>query len=153
MRDGSLAWSVLLEASTAGRPTRLEVTAPAGLLTLHPESDESELHGNVVGADGIRHLAFAWSGGHELLILGSPASATITLRRLAGILGVGASRVIDVLRIDDQLDPRPARWKVERTDDHAWRLGDTDGSDEERLTVDEDGRPLLTDAVTWPLET
>lgn len=153
VRDGALVRSLLLEVSTAGRPTRLEVSAPAGLLTLHPEPDESELHGNVVRADGIRPLAFPWSGEHELLILGSPASATITLRRLAGSLGVGASRVLDVLRIDDELEPRPVRWDVERIDHDAWHLHDTAGSEERLLTVDDDGRPLLPEAIAWPLET
>ena len=153
MRDGALVRSLLLEVSTVGRPTRLEMTAMAGLLTLHPEPGESELHGNVVGVDGIRHMAFPWSGGHELLIFGSPASATITLRRLAGTLVVGETRVLDVLRIGDDLDPRPARWSVERTARHAWHLRDMDGTEERRLTVDDDGRPLLTDGVTWPLET
>lgn len=153
VRDGALVRSLLLEGSTAGRPARIEMTTSAGLLTLHPEPDESALHGNVVRADGIRHLAFAWSAEHELLILGSPASATTTLRRLAGKLVVGSTRVLDVLRIDDELDPRPARWNVERIARHAWHLRDVDGSEERRLTVDDDGRPLLTDAVSWPLET
>lgn len=153
MRDGVMVRSLLLEVSPAGRPTRLEVTAPGGLLTLHPEPDESALHGNVVAADGIRHLAFHWSGEHELLIFGSPASATITLRRLAGALVVGASRVLDMVRIDDDLEPRDARWNVERVAHHAWHLRDIDGSEERRLSVDDDGRPLLADAVTWPLET
>ncbi len=153
MRDGALVRSLLLEVSTAGRPTRLEMTASAGLLTLHPEPDESELHGNVVGADGIRHLAFPWSGAHELLILGSPASATITLRRLARTVVVGTTLALDVLRIDDALDPRPARWNVEQIARDAWSLRDLDGTDERRLNVDDDGRPLLADAVSWPLET
>lgn len=152
IRDGAMVRSLLLEVSAAGRPTRLELTAPAGLLTLHPEPDESELHGNVVGADGIRHLAFPWSGEHELLILGSPASTTITLRRLAGMLVVGASRVLDVVRIDDDLDPRVAHWNVERVARHAWHLRDVGGSEERRLSVGDDGRPLLPDDVAWPLE-
>jgi hypothetical protein len=152
VRDGALVRSLLVEVSTAGRPTRLEIATPAGLLTLHPERDESALHGNVVGADGIQHLAFVWSSEHELLIFGSPASATISLRRLAGTLVVGSSRELDVLRIEDDLVPRPARWHVERIARHAWHLRDRDGTDERRLTVDDDGRPLLADAVTWPLE-
>lgn len=152
VREGALVRSLMLEVSTAGRPTRLEITAPTGLLTLHPEPDESALQGNVVGADGIQHLVFEWSTEHELLIFGSPASATITLRRLAGTLVAGAARDLDVLRIDDDLDPQPARWHVERIAGHAWHLRDRDGTDERRLTVDDDGRPLLTDSVTWPLE-
>ena len=59
---------------------------------------------------------------------------------------------LDVLRIDDDLDPRPARWHVERIAPDAWHLRDRDGTDERHLTVDDDGRPLLTDARSWPLE-
>ena len=47
-----------LEVAPNGRVTRLELTTGAGLLTLHPEPDESALHGNVVTPTGIRHLAF-----------------------------------------------------------------------------------------------
>jgi hypothetical protein len=152
-RDGVLVRSLLLEVSATGRPSRLEMTTSAGLLTLHPEADESEVHGNVVGGDGIAHLAFPWSGDHELLILGSPASATITLRRLGQALVVGATRTLEVLRIDDELDPRPARWGVERIARHAWHLREVGGSEERRLTLDDDDRPLIADAVSWPLET
>jgi hypothetical protein len=151
-RDGALVRSLLLEVSAAGRPTRLEMTTSAGLLTLHPEPDESKLHGNIVEADGITHLSFPWSAEHELLILGSPASATITLRRLTQALVVGATRTLEVLRIDDELDPRPARWGVERIARHAWHLREIGGSEERRLTLDDEGRPLLTDGVSWPLE-
>lgn len=151
-RDGTLIRSLLLEVSAAGRPTRLEMTTAAGLLTLHPEPDESALHGNVVRGDGVDHLAFAWGAEHELLVLGSPASATIALRRLAGRVVVGATRPIDVLRIDDTLDPRPARWTAERVARHAWHLRSDDGLEERRLTVDDEGRPVLTDALSWPLE-
>lgn len=151
-RDGHLVRALLLETSSAGRPTRLEMTTLAGLLTLHPEPDESALHGNVVGLDGVRHLAFPWSPVHELLVLGSPASATSTLRRLAGSLVVGAPRTFDLLRIDDDLDPRTVRWSFERISRHAWHLRDTIASEERRITVDDDGRPVLTDAVSWPLE-
>jgi hypothetical protein len=111
------------------------------------------LDGNVVGADGIRHLAFSWSGDHELLIFGSPASATITLRRLARTITVGATRALEVVRIDDALDPRAERWDVERIARLAWSLRDTNGTEERRLTVDDDGRPLLADSAVWPLET
>jgi hypothetical protein len=58
-----------------------------------------------------------------------------------------------VLRIDDELDPRPARWGAERIARHAWHLREIGGSEERRLTLDDEGRPLLTDAVSWPLET
>jgi hypothetical protein len=151
-RDGRLLRGLLLETSMAGRPTRLEVTTLAGLLTLHPEPDESALHGNVVEAAGVRHLAFPWSPEHELQVLGSPASATVSLRRLARLVPVGASRTFDLLRIDDDLEPRPVRWSFERISRHAWHLRDTGGSEERRFTVEDDGRPVLADAVSWPLE-
>jgi hypothetical protein len=151
-RDGQLLRSLLLEVSTAGRPTRFEMTTRAGLLTLHPEPDESAMHGNVVAADGIRHLAFPWSSEHELLILGSPASATISVRRLVGRVIIGATLVIDMLRIDDELDPRSVRWRVERIGAHGWHLRDTEGDEERRLTVEDDGRPALLEEVSWPLE-
>ena len=54
---GSFRRSMLLEASPAGRVTRLELSTAAGLLTLHPDADSRELHGNVVTPTGIRHLA------------------------------------------------------------------------------------------------
>lgn len=152
-RDGHLLRSLLLEVSTAGRPTRLELTTRAGLLTLHPEPDESAIHGNVVAADGVRHVAFPWSPEHELLVLSSPASAAIAIRRLERRVIVGAVKVVDMLRIDDELDPRPARWRVERIAAHGWHLRDTESDEERRLTVENDGRPALADEVSWPLET
>jgi hypothetical protein len=150
--EGRLVRSLLLEVTTAGRPSRLEVTTRAGLLTLHPESDERAIHGNLVGGDEVRHLAFGWSPEHELLMLDSSAAVIVTLGRLADRLVVGARRTVDVLEIDDDLVPRPAQWSFERVARHAWHLRDDLGRMEWRLTLDEDGRPVLRDAVIWPLE-
>jgi hypothetical protein len=151
-REGQLIRALLLEASTDGRPTRLEMTTRAGLLTLHPESDESALHGNVVTPAGIRHLAFPWSPEHELFIVASPASATIGIRRFAQRMVVGAGATVDLVYVDDELQPRPARWRVERIGTHGWHLHDIDGSEERRLTVSNDGRPILLDELFWRLE-
>ncbi len=86
-----------------------------------------------------------WSSGHRPRRRsrsgGSPTSVV-----------VGATRPIEVLRIDDALEPRPARWTAERVARHAWHLRTVDGFEERRLTVDDDGRPLLADALSWPLE-
>jgi hypothetical protein len=150
--DSGLTRSVLLEVRVAGRPTRLEMTTRAGLLTLHPEADESAMHGNLVGANGVRHLTFDWSPAHELLLLGSPASAAVTLGRLASELPVGETRTLDVLRIDDALDPRPARWTASRTDVRAWHLMSLDDGEERHVSLDASGRPVLPGAVEWPLE-
>ena len=150
--DGGIARVTLLETTTAGRPTRLEVAGPPGLLTLHPEPDESALHGNRVGPDGVRPFAFDWSPEHELLLLRSPASATATLGRLSSSMEVGAGRSIPVVRIDDALDPIPETWIFERTGDRDWRLRRDDGGPERVLTVDDSGRPVLGEAIEWPLE-
>ncbi len=56
VRDGRLEGTILLEIDAAGRPARLELGTSDGLLTLHPDRGERELHGNVVTPDGIRHL-------------------------------------------------------------------------------------------------
>ena len=151
-RDGGLVRALLLEASPDGRPTRLEMTTQAGLLTMHPEPDESAIHGNVVSAHGVRHLAFDWSPEHELLVVGSPASASSALLRAAPRVIVGASIVLDVLQIDDLLDPLPGRWQVERVGSYDWRLRDTIGDEERRVTVADDGRPVLLDELSWPME-
>lgn len=151
--DGRLVRSLLLEVSPAGRPVRLELTCVAGLLTLHPSADERELHGNVVTPTGIRHLRFAWSPGHELFVLGSPATAAVALGRLAGVLAVGEGAPVAVLRVDDALDPRPATWQVTRTGPGDWQLGNVETGEERTTSLDPDGNPILPGAATWPLET
>lgn len=151
--DGAFVRSLLLEVSTAGRPARLELTSAAGLLTLHPSSDERELHGNVVTPTGIRHLRFAWSPAHELWVLGSPGVAAAALGRLAGVLAVGQTATVAVLGVDDALDPRPATWQVTRTGPRDWHLRDEQTGEEQVTTLDADGISVLPGAATWPLET
>jgi len=132
--------------------TRLEVTTTAGLLTLHPDARESALHGNVVGPGGVRHLRFGWSPEHELLLLGSPATAATALRRLGGAMAPGDERTVAMVRVDDTLEPREVSWVVARTGDTTWLLRATDGAEERRLTLDDEGLPILGDAIVWPLE-
>ncbi|HEY4633112.1 MAG TPA: hypothetical protein VIH00_04260 [Candidatus Limnocylindrales bacterium] len=99
-RGDTLVRTVLLELDPAGRCTRLELATAHGLLTLHPDRDGDQLHGNVVGPAGVRHLNFDWSADRELFVAGSPASTAI----------VAARGVRTVLRIDDELDPRMEPW-------------------------------------------
>jgi hypothetical protein len=150
--DGSLGRSLLLEASPAGRVTRLEVTSESGLLTLHPDGDERELHGNVVTATGIRHLRFDWSAEHELFVDGSPAAAAVALGRFTGLLAIGETKPVPVVWVDDALEPRSGTWQVTRAALDAWHLRDLDGSGERMTRLDEHGVPVLPDAVSWPLE-
>lgn len=150
--DGGLSRSLLLEVAPTGRPTRLEIATVAGLLTLHPEPDESAMHGNVVGDQGVRHLALPWGPDDELWVDGSAATAAVTLGRLAGTLGVGASTVIDGLWIDDRLEPRAERLAVERRGDRAWRVAPATSRAALDVELDEDGTVVLADADAWPLE-
>lgn len=164
--DGRLVRSLLLEVSPAGRPTRLELTTLEGLLTLHPEPDESAIHGNVVGSSGVRPLALPWSPDDELWIVGSAAATAVTLARLAGIAGVGETVTVRSLRLDDGLVPRQMERRIERRGERAWRLsvvgaagataagGPEDPSAEAAADVELDtwGRVVLDGAVEWPLE-
>ncbi len=143
---------MLLEASPAGRPTYLEMATPAGLLTLHPDVDERELHGNVVTADGVRHLRFDWSLEHELFIGGSLAAASVALHRLGRVIAMGEGRRVPVLQIDDALDPAPSAWRVSRTSAGGWHLDNSDTGETRTTVLDDDGVPLVPGAVSWPLE-
>ena len=72
---GRLVSDLLLELDPAGRWVRLELATAGGILTLHPEPDGSAVHGNVVAAGGMRHLAVEWGSGHRLVIAGDPVAA------------------------------------------------------------------------------
>ncbi|MGZ8501887.1 MAG: hypothetical protein ACXWW6_03435 [Candidatus Limnocylindrales bacterium] len=168
--DGTVVRAVLLETDPAGRLTRLEIAAAAGLLTLHPDPGETVLHGNVVSPAGMRHLAFDRT---TVLVDGSPAAAAILVARLADRVQVGAMTQIDLVLIDDRLAPRTGAWAVSRSDPWTWRLvelpvadgGGGPGPDDrpaagsgpgvdagERIVrLDEDGLPILA-GDAWPLE-
>jgi hypothetical protein len=163
-QDGAVVRAVLFETDPVGRVLRLEVATAAGLLTLHPEGHDEVLHGNVAGPDGVRHLTFDRT---VLFVVRSPASAAIALGALGRAIGVGGSRPVDLVRVDDRLEPRPETWQVTRLDERTWRLegppreaeGAGEGSAEagvvaEARTVrlDELGLVELPGGVAWPLE-
>lgn len=167
---GAVVRAVLLETDPAGRLTRLEIATAAGLLTLHPDPGKSVLHGNVVTPTGIRHLTFDRT---TVLVDGSPAAAAIAVARLADGVRVGATTRVDLVRVDDRLEPRPGSWAVSRIEPQAWRLvelpatGGGGGSrpdhrrergsrpdvaaEERVIRVDADGLPILA-GDAWPLE-
>jgi hypothetical protein len=148
--DGDeLAATLLLEVEPDGRPRRFELAGPAGLLTLHPEPDFAAAHGNVVGRDGVRPLAYPWTEANVFFVAGLPVGELVTARRLAARVGVGEEVAVTGLEVDPRtLTVRPLRRHFRRESSEAWSI---DGS--RRIEVAQDGTPLgLDDAASWPLE-
>ncbi|HEX7951148.1 MAG TPA: hypothetical protein VF494_12420 [Candidatus Limnocylindrales bacterium] len=152
--DGAITHALLLEIDTAGRPSRLELTTPAGLLTLHPEEGSGELHGNVVTVSGVRHLALPWSEAHGLEVDGRPLAAAVTAHRLAGSTAVGEGRTVLIVAISADLDVTAGNRRYDRVGEGEWRIATIDGHVAPvRLAIDERGVPILPgDAPEWPLE-
>jgi hypothetical protein len=124
--------SLLLETDPDGRFTHAELSTAAGLLTLHPEGDGT-LHGNVVSADGVRHLrGLPWHPDGTLHVAGS-AVAAAAADWLVRRLGRQPSTEMDV-----DLDL-------------GWHARERGGRGPEAV-VGEDGLPALADARSWSLE-
>ena len=152
VRDGRLEGTILLELDAAGRPARLELGTSDGLLTLHPDRGERELHGNVVTPVGIRHLRFDWSPAHELVVDGFPVVLLAAAHRLAGPIPVGETAERPALIVDRGLRCHVAAIRLVRLDERRWR---TEGEGSAvGVAIDEDGAPAgLDDAENWQLET
>jgi hypothetical protein len=142
---------LLLEVATDGRLARLEVTTPVGLLTLHPEQEEASIQGNVVGADGVRPLAFAWSTEHAIEVVGRPIATAAMLHRLAQSLTVGSVRDVPILSIESDLSVRPDQRRVAREAEGVWRISGDRG--DLTLRLGPEGVPEFErDSEVWPLE-
>jgi hypothetical protein len=150
-RDGVVAASLLLEVGADGRPARIELATPSGLLTLHPEANGS-LHGNAVTAGGVRHLTFDWSEGHELEIEGNPIPAAVSAARLAATVRAGEGSTVPVVVVGADLAVRVADRRFERLDAAgSWRIAGEGRA--VLLEVDADGLPVWpAPAEAWPLE-
>lgn len=144
--DAGISHAILLEVNPAGRPSRIELTTPAGLLVLHPSPDQLEIHGNVVGTTGagVRPLAFAWGPEHELEVLGRPLATAVALHRRRDRTAVGGRGAMDVLSIGSDLEAVAHRRSFERLTETAWRVAGVE------VEIDADGLPL--GGVRWPLE-
>ncbi len=129
--DGQVPYTLLYETGPDRRFTHLELAGAAGLATLHPEGDGT-LHGNVVGADGVRHVVgLRYPDEATVIVAGSPITAAALGRARLGGLGVELVVELDPLTLD--LTERPL-------------------APDEAAAVDADGVPVLTDARMWPLE-
>ena len=132
---------------------RLEIAAPAGLLTLHPGPDPTMLHGNVVRPTGIEHVALPWSPGHALLAGASPITGAVAASWLAHRIGVGEGDRFPAVEVGDDLTIRRATWRAARVADRRWLLLAADRGVALTVTLDDDGAPAgLEDAAAWPLE-
>ncbi|HLY14039.1 MAG TPA: hypothetical protein VKR24_06790 [Candidatus Limnocylindrales bacterium] len=138
--------ALLLEVDPTGRPSRLELTTAAGLLTLHPSADQREIHGNVVTTtgEGVRPLAFAWGPEHELEVIGRPLASAVAVHRRRSRLAIGASEPVAMLSIGPELQVVAAERTIERLTETRWRVGTAE------LEIDADGLP--TGGDRWPLE-
>ena len=158
--DGLLS-DLLLEVGVDGRPGRLEIATPAGLLTLHPEPDGQSAHGNVVTPDGVHPLAFEWSPRHWFEARQGPVVAAAMCRALRADVAVGEFRLVPGLHVDDQLRVWRGERGIERLSEHRWSVEEADLFRWE-LSLDEDGLPIFEAgesrtpdseaAPVWPLE-
>jgi hypothetical protein len=131
--DGSVVSSLLLETDPDGRFSHIELSTAAGLLTLHPEGDET-LHGNVVTTGGVQHVAgLPWDGEGVVLLEESPLAAAAAAGRRGSAEAHGV-----LIRLDLSLEPF------------------ADGGAGEDLTraapLDADGLPRFGVGASWPLE-
>ena len=151
--DGRLVQALLLETSPDGSVLKLEVASPAGLLTLHPEAGEGTLHGNVVRASGVEHVAVPWSPGHALMAGGSPVTGAVAAAGLAARVEPGCGSSGAAVEGGEDLAIRRATWRAARVGDRRWRLLAADGGASLTVELDDDGIATgLDDEVDWPLE-
>jgi hypothetical protein len=151
--DTGLSTVGLMELDTDGRLTKVELASPVGLLTLHPEASDTELHGNVATCEGMRHLRLRWSPTAQLIVEGAPLVAAAAAHRLARSVEPGGQRDLSVVVVEPAYTLREARAQVIRENEHRWRI-DVVPRPHVRLAVDDDGLPVgLTDEASWPLET
>ena len=150
--DVGIVAAGLLELDTNGRPAKLELAGPAGMLTLHPTTDERELHGNVAGAFGMRHIRMPWSPGHALIVEGEPLVAAAMCQQLAGAIGPGGEADIPVVVVEPGYALRDCRSRVTRDGEQRWRM-ESSPHPKVRLAIDTHGLPVgLQDEAIWPLE-
>lgn len=145
----ALRHSLLLETSPDGRFSHLELSLPAGLLTLHPEGDGT-LHGNAVARDGVDHVrGVTWEADGLVLVEGSPVSSAAAARLLAMGDGARVRRRRRILRISRGLRLAADLVGVDSLGNGRWRVIGDPG---EIIAAGRDGLPVLVEPRDWPLE-
>jgi len=148
---GGLAHTVTMETGHAGQWLRLEVAAPAGLLSLHPERDGS-INGNVVSEVGVRHVALGVVQPALVDVRDSLAAETALCRALERIVAAGEGSVVTVVQVASSLAVAVVELAVRRLNLRTWELTDADGI--RTVTMGDRGAPVADDSsVSWPLAT
>ena len=93
--QGHLDLALLIEVDTDGRFSRLELTNSKGILTLHPEPDRSQVHGNVVSDRGVTPISMSWGPECVLWVSDSPIAEIMTGRLASTGDGMRSGAVID----------------------------------------------------------
>jgi hypothetical protein len=152
--NGAITHALLLEVDTEGRPSRLELTTPAGMLTLHPDQAGRVLHGNVVTSAGVRHLSLPWSDAHGLEVEGRPIASAVTAHQLARAMAEGEGRAVPVVVVAADLVVSKASRRYVRVGHGEWRIEPASGHGAATiLRIDERGIPSAPgDTQEWPLE-
>ena len=139
--------SLLLETDADGRFSHLELSTAAGLLTLHPEADGT-MHGNAVGATGVRHVVgLPWLPDGIVLLEGSAITTAAAASLVRGSMGEGTSSTTEALRVDLDLSVERRPVRVDRLPYGTWKFEGQDA-----IGVGVDGVPSLRAAEEWPLE-
>lgn len=145
-----LARSLTLETGRGGQWLRLEVAAGAGLLSLHPDK-AGEIHGNVVSADGVRHLALGVLNPALVDVAGSLAADASLCRALEAVVAVGEGTIVRVALVSDALEVSIEPLAVLRKAFRSWELGDPEQI--RAIELDDHRVPVTGSASTrWPLE-
>jgi hypothetical protein len=150
--DGRLVHGLLLETAPDGSVQRVEITTPAGLLTLHPEPDGSSIHGNCARDWGMEHLALPWGPTFVLVFDTSPVTAAVAARSLAVRVDIGCGASIPTIEVGEDLAVRLATWRAARVGERRWHLLAADGGLRTTIELDPDGLPVLDEGRRWPME-
>jgi hypothetical protein len=147
IRDDGVTSSLLFETEPDGRFVHLELSTAAGLLTLHPEGDGT-IHGNSIGAEGVRHIVgLPWTTQGIVLLDGSAITVAAAAHLLRGSIEPGRTVAAEALVIGLDLAVRRRSVEAERVSNLAWRFQGHDA-----VEVGEDGVPRFSEAREWPLE-
>lgn len=148
---GAVAQAITLETGHAGQWLRLEIAAPAGLLSLHPDRDGA-IHGNVVTGDGVRHIALEVMEPPLLDLRDALLGETALCRALERIVPAGQGTRLTVVRVTPSLEVATVELEVGRRSARRWELDDAEGRRE--VEMGDLGTPVEGEtAVRWPLET